>query len=219
MTGGRSVRRGEFRRGPDLYAERGARDVHGHVSDGHGAGVRPAFRRRRVDAAGGAGGDRRGDAGAGAFAFNIVHSFLNTATQASESAQDRDGDCIIFWRGKDADDDGAGPDGANICLFATYFDTTCGRCAEELRVPGSGHPDQLRGRARRERLHGGAGHGRAEGEARWSRRGHSYEYGDETTSIVVAFIEEDQNGSAGNSIRRCTRSGSIPPRRFRPTCR
>jgi len=137
-------------------------------------------------------------AGAGAFAFNIVHSFLNTATQASESAQDRDGDCIIFWRGKDADDDGAGPDGANICLFATYFDTTLrgdalknyGFQALATRINSEDELDEsvytvalvtdgLRG------------------EARWSRRGHSYEYGDETTSIVVAFIEEDQNGSAG----------------------
>ncbi len=52
----------------------------------------------------------------------VVVLFLNTRTNANANAQARDGDAIILYRRQDIAS--GGNDGANVALFASYFDAS-----------------------------------------------------------------------------------------------
>lgn len=140
-------------------------------------------------------------AAAGSVVFtSAVHAWINTSEAATETASDRDGDCVIFWKANDADDDGAvETDGVNRHLFVTYFNCRQSddisknfgfqTSASRLSVPdGEGEDVTSFGVATDGLI----------GEARWDTIGNSYRYGDQTTGIVVFWNQrENVDGKPG----------------------
>ncbi|KAF0246487.1 MAG: hypothetical protein FD180_668 [Planctomycetota bacterium] len=131
---------------------------------------------------------------------SIVHAWVNTSSHASETASDRDGDCIIFWRANDADDDGEVVlDGVNRNLFATYFNRRLStdlssrfgfqEFASRLSVEDEAGEDV--------RSFGIATDGLC-GEARWDEGQAAYRFGEQTTGLVVFWNQRENNdGVAG----------------------
>ncbi|NUN49389.1 MAG: hypothetical protein HUU15_11235 [Candidatus Brocadiae bacterium] len=128
----------------------------------------------------------------------IIHAFFNTSEHASDDARSRDGDCLIVWRADDVDE-GAATDDVNACLFVTYFDVS-----ESENASARYGFQQFAARISAEDLGGedvqafGVLTDGLCGEARWGTSSNEYSYGEQTTSIVVVWVQrEDNNGAAG----------------------
>lgn len=140
-------------------------------------------------------------AAAGSVTFTtVVHAWINTSEAVTETASDRDGDCVIFWKANDADGDGeVETDGVNRNLFVTYFNCRQSKdiskafgfqtTASRLSIPdGEGEDVTSFGVATDGLL----------GEARWDTSKSTYRYGDETTGIVVFWNQrENVDGKPG----------------------
>jgi hypothetical protein len=126
---------------------------------------------------------------------SVVHSWVNTSEHLTETASDRDGDCIIFWRANDADgDDAAVLDGVNSCLFATYFNV---RQSDDI---GSRYGFQefasrlsVEDEAGEDVTSFGIATDGLIGEARWDSGKPSYRFGQQTTGIVVFWNQRENN--------------------------
>ncbi|MCC6737954.1 MAG: hypothetical protein IT452_02825 [Planctomycetia bacterium] len=124
----------------------------------------------------------------------VCHAFINTADAPTQELQDRDGDAIIFWSAPDVDSDGAGPDGVNQCLFATYFDASrhdepSGRYGfQEKGVRLNMDDEGLEDVSTFAVLSDGMC-----GEARWTQTANRYTYGDSTTGIAVVWAQRENN--------------------------
>lgn len=140
-------------------------------------------------------------AAAGSVVFTtVVHAWINTSEAVTETASDRDGDCVIFWKANDADDDGeVETDGVNRNLYLTYFNCRQSKdisksygfqtSATRLSVPDGEDEDVT--------SFGVATDGLL-GEARWDATRNFYRYGDQTTGIVVFWNQrEDADGKPG----------------------
>jgi hypothetical protein len=128
-----------------------------------------------------------------------VVAFVNTEDHPSDAARERDGDAVILWS---ADDEvsGAG-DGANSCLFATYFDVD--KYADSAARHGF-HPDAQRLSTIEDANVGGIGEDIRGycwisdglcGETRWnsSPANGSYQWGDSTTGLVAMWCQREDN--------------------------
>lgn len=128
----------------------------------------------------------------------VCHAFLNTSGSDSKAMQDRDGDAIIFWAAPDVDSDGAGADGVNQCLFATYFDSSERHRPEqrygfqEVAVRLNMEDEAAEDVTTFAILSDGVC-----GEARWTPTGNRYRYGDPTTGITVVWSQRENNDFAG----------------------
>ena len=131
---------------------------------------------------------------------SVAHAWVNTGDHLAETASDRDGDCIIFWRAKDADDDGAPlSDGVNYNLFSTYFNS---RLSDDIasRYGFQGFASRLsvEDEAGEDVTSFGVATDGLCGEARWDSAGNSYRYGEQTTGIVIFWNQRENNdGVAG----------------------
>jgi hypothetical protein len=129
---------------------------------------------------------------------DIIHGFINTEDHVSNDAQARDGDAFIVWRTNDVDDDGAGPDGVNTCVFVTYFDTSF----RDDAARNYGFQEY----ASRVNVQEGVGEHVSTialvtdglcGEARWTSGGNSYSYGDPTTDVEIVFRQREDAAAPG----------------------
>ncbi len=131
------------------------------------------------------------------FGMDAVVAFLNTADHADPDARERDGDAIIAWIGRDADQDGAGTaDGVNTGIYTTYFN------ASERDIPALNHGFQLladRISTEDEDSEGVYGVGLVSdglcGEAAATLGQFNYLYGDSTTGLSLVWAQEENNDS------------------------
>ncbi|MEK7470075.1 MAG: hypothetical protein AAB074_22125 [Planctomycetota bacterium] len=131
---------------------------------------------------------------------SVAHAWVNTGDHLAETASDRDGDCIIFWRCNDADDDGIlTPDGANANLFATYFNSRqSGDIASRYGFQEFASRLSVEDEAGEDVTSFGFATDGLCGEARWDSGENSYRYGEQTTGIVVFWNQRENNdGLAG----------------------
>jgi len=135
-------------------------------------------------------------------ANEIVHAFINTSNDGRSDAEDRDGDCLIFWNALDFDTDGgAGGDEENQSVYATYFDVTHVAEADlnhgfdiNPLAPGffeAQRVSSLEFSGEDVLFQGIATEGLC-GEARWIDGGHEYSYGDDTTTIYVFYHQNEE---------------------------
>ncbi len=130
----------------------------------------------------------------------VVHAWLNTSENAADTASDRDGDCVIFWQARDADDDGVlTPDGENRNLYSTYFNA---RQRDDIskgfgfQTVGSRLSTQ--DEAGEDVMSFGIATDGLCGEARWDVGRCSYRYGEQTSGIVVFWNQrENVDGKDG----------------------
>lgn len=131
------------------------------------------------------------------FGMDAVVAFLNTADHADPDARERDGDAIIAWIGRDADQDGAGTaDGENVGIYTTYFNAT------DRDTPALNHGFQpLADRISTEDEDGEGVYGVGIvsdglcGEAASSIGMFTYRYGDDTTGISFVWAQMESNDS------------------------
>jgi hypothetical protein len=139
-------------------------------------------------------------------ANEIVHAFVNTSNDGRSDAEDRDGDCLIFWNALDFDTDGgSGGDEENQCEYVTYFDVTHVAEADlnhgfdiDPLEPGFFEAQRVSSLefAGEDVLFQGIATEGLCGEARWIDGGHEYSYGDDTISIYV-FYHQNEEKSVG----------------------
>lgn len=123
-------------------------------------------------------------------------AFLNTAGHASETARERDGDAIILWTVPDTDDDGAATaDGANNTLFSAYFNvSTCKDASARYGFQEFGTRISTLDAADEDVTVVAVVSDGLCGENRYGGQ-NAYRYGDDTTGIVVAWIQAEDNDS------------------------
>lgn len=121
-----------------------------------------------------------------------VHAFINTSEHVSEDAQERDGDCLIFWRRDDVTD--TATESPNSVLFVTYFDVS------NKDVPSARYGFQqfaTRVSSQDEAAEDVTDFGIVTdglcGEARFGQGDPTYSYGDQTTSIEVFWRQLENN--------------------------
>jgi hypothetical protein len=129
-------------------------------------------------------------------------AFLNTAEHSSDAARDRDGDCVIFWLGEDADDDGAGfADDVNTNVYSSYFDAS-------LRdEPAANHGFQVSGvrlsvfDADGENIFcWGFVSDALCGEASFGERGAEFAQADATSGLVAVWSQRQDNDILGAGV-------------------
>jgi hypothetical protein len=139
-------------------------------------------------------------------AGEIVHAFINTGNNGSSEAEDRDGDCLIFWNAVDFDTDGgAGGDESNQCEYVSYFDVSHFQEADlnhgfdiDPLSPGFFYAQRVSSLefSGEDVLFQGLVTDGICGEARWVDGGNVYSYGDDTTAIFV-FYHQNEEKSVG----------------------
>ncbi len=129
-------------------------------------------------------------------ASRVRVAFLNTANHPSEAARKRNGDAILLWAAPDTDDDGAGTaDGPNNTLFSAYFNVSSSKDASARygfqefgtrisTLDAAGEDVDVLTVV----SDGLCGENRYGGQ-------NAYRYGDETTGIVVAWLQAEDNDS------------------------
>ncbi len=140
----------------------------------------------------------------------VVHGWLNTSENAADTASDRDGDCVIFWQARDADDDGIlTPDGVNRNLYSTYFNARQSTdISKAFGFQTSASRLSVEDEAGEDVTSFGIATDGLIGEARWEVGRNSYRYGEETSGMVVFWNQREnvdaKDGFEDRALYYCT---------------